>query len=409
MDEQKNTVKIQGANPRSKMPIFIVVAIAAIVAIVGILIASLGEKSHAHDYGDWETVKEATATEKGEERKYCSCGEYKSREVPVLDNKKVRYEEAMVLIQSRNYKAAYDILRELGDYSKAKEELDKFYYLPTKKVSKEENGGEIYEENTIYKYNEQNLPIEISTLNDRYGYEEIYDYNYDSRGNLIFERDRMDGQTSYVYEYVYDEKDNVLKKVQTSFSGKFIFEYTYDDKGDLIKEIATSSDGKLIYTTSYTYTYDARNHLIMKIQTDTGYKYVEDYTYDANENLIKETYTYISGNKITNKITYEYIYDVNNNLIKEIYTEAEGNGAYDHVCNYIYDENNILIREEYDHGTIVKYVYDDIGNVIQIIRIYTSGDEHIEEYKYDLVYIPFDLTEDELDDLWERLEMYHKQ
>ena len=36
--------------------------------------ASCGEE-HVHDFDNWETVKEASCTEKGVKTRYCSCGE----------------------------------------------------------------------------------------------------------------------------------------------------------------------------------------------------------------------------------------------------------------------------------------------------------------------------------------------
>lgn len=428
MDEQKNTVKIQSKNSRSKMLIIIGVAIAAIVAIVGILIAFLGENLHTHDYGDWETVKEATATEKGEERKYCSCGEYKSREVPALDNKKVRYEEAMALIQSRNYKAAYDILRELGDYSKAKDELGKFYYLPTKNVLTEDSNGVISERaNITYTYGEANLPIKITSSSNEYIY--ISEYNYDKNGKLIYQKNVYDDYCNilnyiyddngyliqeirsdsygnrfdnYIRDYTYDLNGNLLKCMDVYGDGsKGIFDYAYDSKGRVIKYESNISTNAYVDSYTINYIYDARGNLIKKTEINTnGYTQIDDYTYDVNNNLIKELQTYSGRSN-----TIEYTYDINNNLIKKVSVYSSGEKF---TTNYVYDDNGNLIRFSGADYT-VDYIYDQSGNVVQIIEATLDGYKAIEEYKYDLVYIPFDLTEDELDDLWERLGMYHKQ
>ena len=48
----------------------------------------IGGGSHTHSYGEWETFKAATCTVKGEKRRYCSCGEYESQEIPATGHTK---------------------------------------------------------------------------------------------------------------------------------------------------------------------------------------------------------------------------------------------------------------------------------------------------------------------------------
>ncbi len=48
------------------------------------LLAACKDKDHTHEFSDWQTVTPATCTEKGEEKRTCSCGEEETREIPAL-------------------------------------------------------------------------------------------------------------------------------------------------------------------------------------------------------------------------------------------------------------------------------------------------------------------------------------
>ncbi len=217
-----------------------------------------------------------------------------------------KYKKALALIDDGNYKEAYEIFEGLGNYKDAKDQLDKFHYVPTKiALSEAENGDEWIEYfSASISYNDKNLP------------ERVIGYDLD------------DGQS--ISDYTYDANGNLIKEVYTSSSGsKSISDHTYDANGNLIKEVETDSDGdKEIYD----YTYDANGNLIKEVETDSdGDRYISDYTYDANGNLIKEVYTFSSGSKSIS----DYTYDANGNLIKEVYTSSNGN-KYAREMKYIF-------------------------------------------------------------------------
>ena len=44
------------------------------------------EITHTHVYGDWETIKQVSCTNNGEERRYCGCGEVQSKIIPKIDH-----------------------------------------------------------------------------------------------------------------------------------------------------------------------------------------------------------------------------------------------------------------------------------------------------------------------------------
>lgn len=41
---------------------------------------------HEHSFGNWTTVREATCTQKGEQRRVCACGEYQSQSISMIDH-----------------------------------------------------------------------------------------------------------------------------------------------------------------------------------------------------------------------------------------------------------------------------------------------------------------------------------
>ena len=44
---------------------------------------AINKLSHIHAFGDWESYTDATCTAKGEERRYCTCGDHESRETEI--------------------------------------------------------------------------------------------------------------------------------------------------------------------------------------------------------------------------------------------------------------------------------------------------------------------------------------
>ena len=50
--------------------------------------------------------------------------------VSLADCNNTEYKEALSLIESGDYYAAYDILKELGDYKDSKQLLENFRYMP---------------------------------------------------------------------------------------------------------------------------------------------------------------------------------------------------------------------------------------------------------------------------------------
>ena len=61
-----------------------------------------------HTYGEWTTVIAATCTEKGSEKRACSCGAEETREVAVLDHEFVEGKCTLCGAEDPNYVPSTD-------------------------------------------------------------------------------------------------------------------------------------------------------------------------------------------------------------------------------------------------------------------------------------------------------------
>ena len=245
------------------------------------LMCVLASCGHEHEWTDATCTAPKTCTE-------CSATEgtalghsYSDGICEVCGNEDpafvAKYDEAISLIDSRDYDAAYALIVELGNYKDAQQKLDNFHYVPV--ASDVLSNGEISKGECFYSVD--NLPIQfINTKSD--GVKEIVDYTYDANGNPI--------------KVVFTDDDG----------DKDIYDYTYDANGNLIKEVHTYSDGD---KSIYDYTYDANGNLIKEVYTSfTGNKSIYDYTYDANGNKIKGVCTYSDGDSRSFEVEYKLVY-----------------------------------------------------------------------------------------------------
>ncbi len=137
-------------------------------------------------------------------------------------------------------------------------------------------------------------------------------YEYDDKGNSIFEEDFYYGENSWQYSYSmkYDENGNMIEKLYyTNGDFRLSLKEEFDERGIEIKEYTYNGSGAL---TSYTeYEYDDFGNEVSKKEMD-GQGEITDYTgrkyeYDENNNIIKES-CYRSDGSL--RYVYEYEYAV---------------------------------------------------------------------------------------------------
>jgi len=348
-----------------------------------------------------------------------------------------KYNSALALIGEGKYEEAYQLLKELGDYADAQKELKKFHYVPTKYIEKEiysDEPDQEYGYTITITYNEKSLPVKVIQKENE-GDEAIVEVVFNDIGLPTKTTRTYDGDSQTV-EYTYDGTlREPIKMVMTySDSSDFMFtvDFTYDANGNLVKQITKSNDTIL---QTYEATYDSKGNLTTEIQTDSaGSQYTTEYVYDTNGNLTKKSenhydrferiteYVYDANGNLTKETrkqkdsnppsiasitTFEYTYDANGNLTKEVETRTnEGETAFfedQDITEYTYDADGKLIKEKHSNSYGIDntdYTYDNNGNLIKKICISEDNDKEIYEAEYKLVYIPFDFSDEEIQELF---------
>ncbi len=198
-------------------------------------------------------------------------------------------------------------------------------------------------------------------------------YSYDSKGNLTSKTD-ANGNTVY---YSYDALRHLTKK---TYPDGTTVTFTYNPKGNILTAANHKEKGsgleiyiyimKVEADTKYTYSYDSIYRLLQstptKLQGKDQDKKPETFTYDPVGNRqtgpeTKDTYSYNSGNQLTNDSRHQYQYDRNGNLIKKTETDDDGKTT---TWTYSYDYENRLtqvVKQEEAETETISFGYDPFG------------------------------------------------
>lgn len=160
-----------------------------------------------------------------------------------------------------------------------------------------------------YTYNESNGLIT--------GYKEgthTYTLEYDDKGNVLKKLDTYYNGETLLETSTYNEDNTVATSIYSGSNennienGKsFTYVYEKDDKGRVIKKTSTNIT-RDNYTMVYTYEYDEKDRIVSETQTTQRSTYKNKYEYDENNNRIK-TSVY-EGDKTYPSWTETYIYEV---------------------------------------------------------------------------------------------------
>ena len=186
-------------------------------------------------------------------------------------------------------------------------------------------------------------------------------YLYDGSDRLIRVVE-TDGNNvvKHDFSWTYDAKDNVTALTESIGCKSFSYTYAYDDDsrpttfgyGDVTKQITYDGHGRSSGTT-------VKNG--SRTVLGTGYAYRDvDSTYTTTQ---VKSVTNSYGGKIAN---FNYTYDANGNILSV-------SGAQ--TVTYEYDNLGQLITETIGTGddqVIIRYTYDNGGNLIKKVREYTT-------------------------------------
>ncbi len=192
-----------------------------------------------------------------------------------------------------------------------------------------------------------------------------YKAEYDEEGNFLLGINYVDNAPTSKYEAEYDEKGRlIIEKRYTGYSYKgeegyqleYQLEYVYDDKDNVIKE--SRFDGYLEPEYRYIYQYDKENNLIKALN------------YDSKSDLVSN---------------YQAEYD-GNNLIEFTITNADGEIQKKHIA--VYDNENLILEMDCTDPDNQKKVsetkFDEHGNKILDINYETviGGETFASKYEY---------------------------
>ena len=257
-----------------------------------------------------------------------------------------------------------------------------------------------------YRYNDQDLTIEIYTY-DFTG--ELTDYSikeYDSNDNLLsstyFDGD---GNMTSQYTHTYDElqrevTDSMYLVDETGEITNTLWENIYDEQGNLIRILEHKDSRSYIAEEN---TYNAEGQKVFSVAYPNSDVFgnpisTSEYTYDEAGRLIRRSTDY---NIIYSNMTTEYEYDQEGNIAREI-TYEDGEPFFDY--SYKYDSNGNLLEEidtYYQNGnetqtqTTYTYEYNENGypSKKEIIDIDEYGNQVVTVCVYEYEDIPSGLTE----------------
>lgn len=388
--EQAAQAREEEAAAKRKKLKSIIIAIACAVGVVA-LFALLIHSGKLADYRDAEDLL-ARGQYEAAYNAFTRLGGFKDSEaraqqaegLRIQAEKQAKYDRAMELIESSNtydWSNAYNILKELGDFSDAQQKVSKFRLLAVKEEFETSN-EKYYNYKNEFSYNKMGL---LSTHRIRYsrpgysGYTQAARYIYDDQGLLQEISYDYPGVMTSQYpddtlvtdKYIYDSDDRLIDKQVIAHDGTVNHEYQrwYDQAGNLLSTsvtdeyIRTRADGKTLAYCVMNYVDD---------QDRVVKTWVEEI--DANGNFTGKKYDLAENS-----------YNADGQLAQKTqYANAEkADGTRESVVTTYTYEDGKLMQEKRSDGATTTYTYDNVGGLLE-----RKTDTATTEYTNVWVYAP---------------------
>ncbi len=204
----------------------------------------------------------------------------------------------------------------------------------------------------------------------------MYTYAYDAAGRLVRYTDHTRNEQ---YTYLYTPT-GLLHSTQISDLGEAYTyrtnQYRYDEKNRVVEkyssfEFANHGSANGFYTFAYSYGYDPTDQYVSTISANA----LADKGYHAT--ILRDDLMRLSGktfvlrdlktpeNLVTNQVTYTYLDGANGSttgLVKSYQTLINGSGT---TYNLTYDHNGNITSVSRGNYLIVRYAYDDLGQMVR--------------------------------------------
>lgn len=203
-----------------------------------------------------------------------------------------------------------------------------------------------------------------------------YTYDKDSKAQFVNRFYCEDGEKPYIErEYTLDKDGNCIKEVEFYSDGEFdVYNYEYDSRGNLVCE--HGNDGGEKYR--FEYKFDSKDNLIEQIEYDgkgnVEYYRKGEYEYDAKGNIL-ELQIYDESNKLKQKD--KFIYNEGGVLVAKVTSYYNGekiSGTRKFVYNY-YSDGQVCDEQIYENEKQIGLIsYDKYGNTIDRTYYNESGE-----------------------------------
>ncbi len=255
----------------------------------------------------------------------------------------------------------------------------------------------IWQWDTIYTYNEDNVLERHTQLYDNYGkpitqfkelinpynntwaYSDRHDYFYDSNSNdtlILCKQWVNDTWENYDRTVKHYNQNNDLLSEETEawysrWTKKWKWSYSYDSAGNVLTQLFETNynDTLLVNGFRFTYTYDNNNNLLSTFQ--------EDWQNGAWQNEKLDSLFYTSGGILISKTNIRWQDSTWNFFIRHTYSYYSNNLISTALC----EKWNI---NAWVNLNIENYSYDNAGNLISYLLQYFQGDSlnNVNRYLY---------------------------
>lgn len=240
----------------------------------------------------------------------------------------------------------------------------------------------------------------VKTPEGTFEYNSKVEYTYDSFGNILSsvfsEKSRMD------YSYIYDERGRVseFKFVYRNegFVSEDLYTYEYDSRGNKVHEKSNCTNIFFEYDGSGNNTsvseYDMSGTLVHKVSN----------VYDRNNRPVSHV-DQLSDSKVEVSYKYDSARNFMTKIVQNYSAKKKGNGDKARIVYkksgkpftfyYEYDDAGNEVYYRYATGEVWKE-YDSHGNLVyEKVVQKDSGQENVIEYKYE-----YDRNNNEISESW---------